>query len=280
MPGANCTRIAGWIDPTPRATPYRVGPGFTLYRGGRIDWGGAPARARPVGKYERVLTMKLYERYRPVSLSQVVGQPKAVALAQRIIDRGTGGESLWLAGNTGTGKTTLARIIARAHCGGEQGITELDAADDLSVAELEEIDKALSFRPLWGNLEKRAWIINEAHGLKASALRRLLGIMERAARDPNGTVCILFTTTRAGQDELFGDSSDAGALLSRCTKLPLTNQGLAESFAQRALEIARGEGLDGQPIGEYVKLAKRENNNFRGMLQRIEEGCMIAGGAA
>jgi len=85
---------------------------------------------------------------------------------------------------------------------------------------------------------------------------------------------VIFTTTWDGQEAMF-DGIDAGPLLSRCTPIRLTNQGLAQAFAERALTIARTENLDGQPIAAYVKLAKRCNNNMRAMLQEIDAGCMI-----
>jgi DNA polymerase III subunit gamma/tau len=56
--------------------------------------------------------MQLTERYRPASWSEVVGQEKVVQRLQALAKRGLGGRAYWLSGQSGTGKTTLARLIA------------------------------------------------------------------------------------------------------------------------------------------------------------------------
>ena len=56
------------------------------------------------------MTAPLYERYRPTSLDQVIGQPKAVKRIQTVGN--PGGKSYWISGISGSGKTTLARVIA------------------------------------------------------------------------------------------------------------------------------------------------------------------------
>ena len=121
----------------------------------------------------------------------------------------------------------------------------------------------------WGK-GGRAYIVNEAHGLTKAAIRQLLVLLERIP----GHACWIFTTTTDGL-ALFEDAhEDASPLLSRCTEIRLTNQGLAKVFAERVKAVAELEGLDGQPIEKYIRLAQDCKNNCRKMFQVVEEGGM------
>jgi len=210
----------------------------------------------------------LFEQYRPRQWSHVVGQDKARAKIERLRGRGLAGRAYWLSGQSGTGKTTIARLLA-AEIADDWAIEEIDASD-LTAARLREIERRQSVRALGkGGV---ACIVNEAHGLRRDAIRQLLVMLERLPRH----VLWAFTTTNDGQDRLFDDYDDAHPLLSRCIRLELSRRGLAEAFAARAREIAQAEGLDGQPHAKYVRLAQERRNNFREMLQRIEAGDMLA----
>jgi hypothetical protein len=118
----------------------------------------------------------------------------------------------------------------------------------------------------------RAYLINEAHGLRKPVITQLLVLLERIPKH----VVIVFTTTIEGQDKLFEDYADAGPFTSRCIPLPLSRRDLARPFAERAKEIAEREGLDGRPIEQYVRLMKECRNNLRMALMAIDSGQMLA----
>ena len=212
--------------------------------------------------------MKLVEKYRPQTFDNVVGQDRIVAKIRALMGRGLGGRSYWVSGISGSGKTTIARLIA-AEISDPFCTVEIDAGE-LSIGKLRDIESSMYLYGM-GNKTGRAYIVNEAHGLRSDVIRKLLVLLEELPEH----VVFIFTTTKAGQDKLFDDQMDAHPLLSRCTVLPLSSQGLARVFAERARDIATRENLNGKPIESYIRLVKDHRNNFRSVLQAIDNGDML-----
>lgn len=211
----------------------------------------------------------LAETQRPTSLAEFVGNPKAVAAAGRLMAAGIGGTAIWISGPSGTGKTTLALILA--HSIASPMSVETVTGRELTPARIRALADASRYYGM-GERCGRAIIVNEAHGLGRAAIETLLDILE----DIPAHVVWICTTTRDGQERLFDDQDDAGPLLSRCTPLSLSSQGLSKLFAAKAREVAQARGLDGQPESAYLRLVQECKNNLRAVYARIDAGAMLA----
>ena len=209
--------------------------------------------------------MQLYEKYRPRTLSDFIGQDKVKKQVSHLMARsGWDRDALWVQGPSGVGKTSLAWIIAR-QVAQELFIIELDG-DKCKVETVRELENTLmlSAPDSW-----RVVIVNEAHAMTNRAVQAWLTLLERLPKHS----LVIFTTTEPLQEDLFGQFS--GPFGSRCKVFTFTNQGLAQAFALRAREIAQTENLDGQPPQKYLRLVQECRNNFRAVLQRIDSGEML-----
>jgi replication-associated recombination protein RarA len=211
--------------------------------------------------------MRLDEKYRPTNLADVIGQEKVIRKIELLQSRGWGGRAYWLAGGSGTGKTTLARIVARS--GADPLYVREVVARQLSPNGLRDIVDSWRYIPM-AEKPGHALIVNEAHGLSRPIIELFLDILENLPRN----VVVLFTTTIEGND-LFEENLDSSPFASRCIDLRLASRGLCDLFAERAKCIAQAEGLDGKPIESYLNLLKQCRNNLRMALQQIEAGAML-----
>ena len=211
--------------------------------------------------------MQLYEKYRPKTHDDFIGQGKVKRQLQAIMKRpGFDRDAFWIQGVSGTGKTSLAWIIAR-QLADDFEIQEIDG-DDCNVQKVRMIAQNINMFPMIGTW--RVWIINEAHAITGRAIQGWLTLLERLPANR----LVIFTTTESLQGaDLFGNFSHPFA--RRCKVFSFTNQVLAQDMAKRAKEIARAEGLDGKPDHAYLRLIQDCKNNFGMVLQRIEQGDML-----
>ena len=179
------------------------------------------------------------------------------------------GRAYFLSGQSGTGKTTIARLIA-GEVAGPWDVEEMDAGA-LTETGLRELERVLSLRGMDADKGGRAIILNEAHGLRKNVIRALLVALERI---PPHVVWV-FTSTVEGTDSLFEEYDDASPLLSRCIRLDLARRDLAKAFADRARTLQRKKGSTAAP---WTSTCGRPEASAEppGRLQEVESGAMLA----
>jgi len=213
----------------------------------------------------------LFEQYRPSDWDSLVGQDKLRKRIEVLRRRGLIGRVFWITGDSGTGKTTVARLIA-AEIADDYATIEIDA-QDVGIDRVREFEWMCQFKPIGKGCH--ALIINEAHGLSSKVVSRLQTLVESDAVQKTSTW--IFTTTFQGHQKLFDGAFDACPFISRAIELELQHsEEVVLAFAIRARKIAQAESLDGQPLDAYVRLVRDCRCNFRKVLQRIESGELIA----
>lgn len=130
-------------------------------------------------------------KYRPQTFDDVVGQERPISILENQLSSGSTKQSYLFTGSAGTGKTTIARIFARALNDYEPNseIIEIDAASNNGVDQIRELRDSCKFKPI--NSKFKVYIIDEVHMLSTGAFNALLKTLEEP---PAHAVFILATT--------------------------------------------------------------------------------------
>ncbi len=224
----------------------------------------------------------LARKYRPRSFDEVIGQEVVTRLLRGALAEGRIGHAYLFSGPRGTGKTTLARILAKclncaegptpdpcgacdrcqaAEKGTEVDIIELDAASHTGVDTIRELRDEATYAPM--RARHKVYIIDEVHMLSKGAFNALLKTLE----EPPPHVVFLFATTEPHKV--------LDTILSRCQVLrlePLPE----EKISARLAEVFRQEGVEpGEGVVE--ELARSARGGMRDALSSADKLLALAG---
>ena len=210
------------------------------------DAGGSVPRA-PVS---------LYRKYRPSNFAEVRGQEAVVTVLEAAIKNKKVAHAYLFAGGRGTGKTSMARILARALDTVEEDIYEMDAASNRGIDEIRALRDGVSTLPF--NSAYKFYIIDEAHALTKDAWGALLKTLEEP---PAHVIFVLATTELDKVPE---------TIISRCQVYSFTKP-TSEVLQKLVQEVAKAEGASIEPAAAEL-VALMGDGSFRdtlGILQKV-----------
>lgn len=198
----------------------------------------------------------LYRKYRPASFDEVLGQDHIVKVLQQALSNKHVAHAYLFAGSRGTGKTSIARIVAHEIGATSRDIYEVDAASNRGIDEARAIRESVNTLPF--ESPYKVYIIDEAHMLTKDAWNALLKTLE----EPPAHVVFMFATTEL---EKVPDT-----ILSRCQTFSFKKP-TQTILKEMILRVAKKEGWTLQPESAEL-IATLSEGSFRdaqGILQKI-----------
>lgn len=219
----------------------------------------------------------LYRQERPETFQDVIGQEHIIRILENQIKTDKVGHAYLFCGTRGTGKTTIARLLAKgvnclhenaearpcgscAHCqaiseGTFVDVIEMDAASNRGITDVREIKESVKYPPAVGR--KKVYIIDEVHMLTTPAFNALLKTLEEP---PENIIFILATTDPEQLPQ---------TILSRCQRMDfkrLSHAMLADYFAK----ICESRGVELRPEAADI-IATSADGSVRDGLSILEQ---------
>ena len=218
----------------------------------------------------------LYRKFRPDNFTDVKGQDHIVTTLTNQIKHNRIGHAYLFCGTRGTGKTTVAKILAKAvncehpvngspcnecamckaiQAGTAMNVIEIDAASNNGVDNIREIREEVSYRPTEGKY--KVYIIDEVHMLSTGAFNALLKTLE----EPPSYVMFILATTEAHKIPI--------TILSRCQRYDF-HRITIDTIAARLDELLKVEGVEAEEKAvRYV--AKAGDGSMRDALSLLDQ---------
>ena len=219
----------------------------------------------------------LYRQERPETFQDVIGQEHIIRILENQIKTNKVGHAYLFCGTRGTGKTTIARLLAKgvnclhenpearpcgscAHCkaiseGTFVDVIEMDAASNRGITDVREIKESVKYPPAVGR--KKVYIIDEVHMLTTPAFNALLKTLEEP---PENIIFILATTDPEQLPQ---------TILSRCQRMDFRRLGhamLADFYAK----ICESRGVELRPEAADI-IATNADGSVRDGLSLLEQ---------